>query len=214
MMMQITKNPFPRILGLATLLTALGHVAGALVNKAEAQGDRFARQGTTLVADKVGPEVVCWALNLDIKPHTNLNADNVPVKVVQQMQEVFTTTVSPHRTIKQIKADCDLANPNRDKVGRQAVFANFEQFPDGKTQATCSRLNFLTGGGPRFTNEGETRSIVMPLIVMDTQNYNHPLSRSEKKAYIETCSTLGDRFYEGQKQGASPFFVLPQIPIW
>jgi len=214
MMMQIKKT-FLNIFGLFALLNTITPIAPTFAKGVEAQGDRFALQGTTLLADadNVGQKVVCWALDLDIKPHTNLNANNVPVEVVQPMQKMFTATISPNRTMEQIQADCALANPYRHIKKRQAVFANFEQFPNGRTQATCSRLNFLTGG-PRFTNEGETRSIVMPLTVMDTTNYNHPLSRSEQKAYTETCSTLGNRFYKGQKQGPPPVFVLPPIPIW
>jgi hypothetical protein len=208
MMMQITK-PFQYILSGIALLTTFTPIAPTFANTVKAEGDRFTRQGTTLVAEG-SQKVVCYALDFSKRPRTNLNSNNVPYEVVQPMRALFTDIVSSHNPIEKIQADCAQANPNRHKVGRQGVFPNFEQFHDRTTEATCSALD-LSKGGPRFIKEGGTPSIVIPLTVMNTKYYGHPLSEPEKRAYIATCSDIGDRLYEGQPQGAPPTFVRPYI---
>ena len=208
MMMQI-KKPFLNILSGIALLTTVTPIAPTFANTVKAEGDRFARQGTTLVAEG-SQKVVCYALDFSKRPRTNLNSNNVPYEVVQPMRALFTDIVSSHNPIEKIQADCAQANPNRHKVGRQAVFANFEQSRYGTTGASCLALDF-SKGAPRFKKVDGTPSIVMPLTVMDTKYYGDLLSEPEKKAYIATCSDIGDRLYEGQPQGASPTFVRPKI---
>ena len=208
MMMQITK-PFQYILSGIALLNTVTPVAPTFANTVKAEGDRFARQGTTLVAEG-SQKVVCYALDFSKRPRTNLNSNNVPYEVVQPMRALFTDIVSYHNPIEQIKADCALANPNRHKIGRQAVFANFEQFGYGTTGASCLALDF-SEGAPRFKKVDGTPSIVMPLTVMDTNYYGHPLSEPEKRAYIATFSDIGNKLYEGQPPGAPPTFVRPYI---